>query len=537
MQYPQQFSKSSEKNLILILKQLQEEGKKITTLHEFDRAIKLIVKRKNLALPALWHFRFILGRHKDLFTSTFIANLKSILVKTQVRSWSGIVPVSIFTAGVGCPFHCIYCANEPDMPKSYFSDEPSVMRAVRFKFDPYKQVLGRLQMFYLSGHPLDKIDLIIQGGTFSFYDRKYREWFLKRCYDAANTSIETLVNEGRRVADTSRTLQQAQFKNETAQQRIIGVTIETRPDYITENELQFLRKLGVTRVEIGVQAPDDKILETINRGHGVEEIVKATRLLRSFGFKITYHLMPGLPGSSLKKDITMLKEIFTNPKFKPDNIKFYPTSVVKYSPLEQWFKDGKYKPYDNDTLTKLVLEFKKNIVPRWLRIQRLVRDLTVNDIVYDTFPSNFRQNIESELRKKRIRCMCIRCREIKNDLKLPDLSLKILNYKVNGGTENFLEYVDKNDRLYGLLRLYVSDEKKATIRELHVYGGALAIGKYSTKQAQHQGLGTKLIQEAENIVRKEEIPQLSIIAGVGTREYYRKFGYTLKQTYMTKTLP
>ncbi len=418
------------------------------------------------------------------------------------------------------------------------------MRALQYHFDPFKQVFGRLQMFHLSGHPIDKIELIIQGGTFSFYDKKYREWFVKRCFDATNTSVEDFIKKGSFHPFTSSTLTKAQKINETSKQRIIGITIETRPDYINNKEICFLRRLGVTRTEIGVQSTDNKILDKIERGHHVEESEKATRLLRATGFKITYHLMPGLPGSSPKKDLRMLSEVFTNPSLKPDNIKFYPTAVVKFSPLEQWYKEGNFKPYTEEALTKLIITFKKTIVPRWLRIQRLVRDLTVNDIIDASFSSNLRQKIS-------VKCPCIRCREIKNAEKAISITLKTTTYEVTNGVEYFLEFVDSEDNLYGLLRLFLPQQNNnsqqynnlaikslfgcALVRELHVYGGALKLGKSDIKKVQHHGLGKALLLEAEKLAVQNSYEKIAVISGVGVREYYRKLGYVLKDTYMIKT--
>jgi len=520
MFYPPNFPKDQESKLLALLQSWSQQPKKI----------KL---NDSLSIPR-WQVRFVLERYKAKFSPEFYQQIVKLLIKTRVRSWSGVLPVSVFTAGVGCPFNCVYCANEPNMPKSYFSDEPAVMRAIRNDFDPFKQVQSRLIMLHLSGHPLDKIELIIQGGTFSFYDQSYREWFVQRCFDSANTSVSELIQKGRTKFVTSSNLKSSQKQNESAKQRIIGLTIETRPDFIDQKEVAFLRCLGITRVEMGVQAVDEKILRLVNRGHGLQEIKQATRLLKNAGFKITYHLMPGLPGSNYQKDLKMLREIFSNPDYMPDNIKFYPTSVVKHSQLENWYKQGKYKPLDEQTLTKLVINFKKNIVPPWVRIQRLVRDLTVNDIVVDTFPSNLRQKIEKELKKQNIKCPCIRCREIKTDLKATALKLEIITYKASNGTEHFLQYVDKNNRLYGLLRLRLFD-KQAMVRELHVYGESVPISQNQPGKTQHFGLGQVLLKKAEEITLKQSIKQLSIISGIGVRPYYQRLGYRLENTYMVKS--
>jgi len=539
MFYPTNFPIQQEIPLLELLRKLSLSLPSQLTPTQFTSLIKQTLKQNpKLTIrqsPPLWHLKFILERHYLEFTPEIYQIINQVLIKTKVRSWSGIIPVSVFTNGVGCPFNCVYCANEPNMPKSYFSDEPAVMRAIHNNFDPYKQVFNRLQMLYLSGHPLDKIELIIQGGTFSFYDRKYREEFIKRCFDAANTEVEQAIRTGQFKPVNSPNLTAAQTQNETAKQRIIGLTIETRPDFLDQSEIDFLRQLGVTRVEMGVQAPDEKILELIKRGHGLKEIWDATKLMKEAGLKITYHLMPGLPGSYPEKDLKMLEEIFTDPKYKPDNLKFYPTSVVKFSELANWHESGKYQPYSEADLTELVLEFKKNIVPPWLRIQRLVRDLTTNDILVDTFPSNLRQKIETELSRQKISCPCIRCREIKSQTKAVKLKLEILTYTASEGTEYFLQFVDSKNRLYALLRLRISG-KKAIVRELHVYGEATPLGKRTKTRTQHTGLGQKLLEKAEEITRENGIDKLSVISGIGAREYYRKLGYQLEGTYMLKSL-
>jgi len=538
MFYPTNFPIKKEEFLLKLLLEIANFPLSQFNSSNIITYIKQIFRKnsyKGHQIPPMWHLKFVLERHYKEFPSSFYQRVNEALIKTKVRSWSGIIPVSVFTGGIGCPFNCVYCANEPNMPKSYFSDEPAVMRAINNNFDPYKQVFNRLQMLYLSGHSLDKIELIIQGGTFSFYDRVYREEFVKGCFDAANTNIKQAIRTGHLETKTSANLLDAQTQNETAKQRIIGLTIETRPDFLNQSEIDFLRTLGVTRVEMGVQAPDEKILKLIKRGHGLKEIWEATKLMKDAGLKITYHLMPGLPGSSPQKDLRMLKEIFTNSKYKPDNLKFYPTSVVKYSELAEWHAAGKYQPYSEADLTELVLKFKEKIVPPWLRIQRLVRDLTTNDILVDTFPSNLRQKIEVELNRRKIQCPCIRCREIKNQIKADKLRLEILTYSASGGIEHFLQYIDSKNRLYALLRLRITG-KKAVVRELHVYGKVTPLGERAKAKTQHTGLGQKLLKKAESLSREKGINNLLVISGIGAREYYRKLGYQLNGTYMLKFL-
>ncbi|MEK7079558.1 MAG: radical SAM protein, partial [Patescibacteria group bacterium] len=305
MFYPKNFPKQFEQPLIELLLLLERDFKKKIPTDEkkFNRLVldKLrmseVQKYFKDIKPSNWWFTFILLRHENKFSPMFIEHVQPFLTKTKTRSTSGIVALSLFTKGVGCSFSCVYCPNEPGVPKSYFSDEPAVMRAIRHNFDPYKQTLQRLIMFTLSNHPIDKVEIIIKGGTFSFYPKAYRRWFVKRIFDACNVDVITYLKLGKLVNNSSKTLPLAQTKNETAKSRIIGMNIETRPDYINEKEIKFLRTLGVTHVEIGIQILDDEVYKLINRGHKIKDVIDATLLLKNAGFKVGYHLMPNLPGS------------------------------------------------------------------------------------------------------------------------------------------------------------------------------------------------------------------------------------------------
>lgn len=558
--YPENFPRNKEKLLIDLFRYLQTV--EIKTVKKLDQEIRKFFsgKKEKEFFPSYWMLHFVYWRHfyiKLKITPEFV----KLSQKHQVRSLSGIVPLSLFTKSQeSCPFHCVYCATEKDAPKSYFSDEAAVMRAIRNKYDPYLQTRNRLIQFFLSGHAIDKVDVIIQGGTFSFYPKKYREWFVSEIYRACNENIKKLIVRGD-SSDKLLEIKKTKIKtylnkeiktNETATSRVIGLTIETRPDFINNDECWFLRRLGVTRVELGVQTLDNKILKIIKRGHTLESVVKATKLLRDFGFKITYHLMPGLPGSSIKKDIKMLKKVFSDERFKPDAIKFYPTQVVQGTELLDWYKKGKFIPLSNDGLNTIVTEFKKNIVPHWVRINRLVRDLTKSDVAVETFASNFRQNIT-------VKCPCIRCREIKNyrsanSHSTVPVEYRLTEYSAGKGKEYFIEAVDKNDRLYGFVRLRITKinmlkssrvnglkdsringlTNYGLIRELHVYGPQIEIGKKGV--VQHQGIGINLMKKAEIIAKENRVICLAVISGVGVREYYRKMGYVLKKGYMIKDL-
>ncbi len=527
-----------------LLRWQKEHPKEKLEDYGYSQLIRSLIKRKGKNnspdFPSKWKLNLVIFRYYPyLLKTSFGKELRYFLTKTKIRSLSGIVPLSVFTKGRGCPFHCVYCptAGSEDVPKSYFPDEAAVQRAIRFDFDPYKQVEGRLLMFYLSGHNIDKVELIIQGGTFSFYPKSYRRWFVKRCFDAANSRVDRLVQTGVRQEEKAIDLPTAQKKNEKALSRLVGITIETRPDFITKEELRFLRSLGVTRVEIGVQIVDDRILKLVKRGHTVEDIKRATYLLKEFGFKVTYHLMLNLPGSSPKYDLEMLKEIFTNPDYRPDNIKLYPTALVKGAELLEWYKKGKYQPYSRDKLVEVLVKFKEKIVPEYLRIQRLVRDLTKDDQYEVLVESHLRQ----KLQRARVKCNCIRCREVRDNPE-KEIWLKSFAYRASQGIEYFLSYVDKNNRLYGLLRLRILDNSQiefpwqGIIRELHIYGHEVGLGHRDEVAVQHRGLGRKLLHQAELIAREHKVKRLAVISGVGVREYYRKLGFKLKGTYMVKEL-
>ncbi|GMX59002.1 MAG: tRNA uridine(34) 5-carboxymethylaminomethyl modification radical SAM/GNAT enzyme Elp3 [Candidatus Microsyncoccus archaeolyticus] len=448
--------------------------------------------------------------------------IEKLLRTRPVRSLSGVVNVSVLTKPYDCPGKCIFCPKEENIPKSYLSGEPAVERAKRLKYDPYIQVKKRIEVLEMSGHPTQKIDLRVIGGTWSCYDKRYKKWFVKRCFDACNSI-------------TSKNLLIAQKRNETAKHRIVGMSFETRPDFINEKEIEEMRELGATKIELGIQTIYNDILKLNKRGHDIETSIKATRLLKNAGFKVAYQIMLNLPGSSPKKDIQMFKELFNNDNFKPDYIKIYPCALVKEAPLYKLYLKNRYKPYTEKTLIKTIKEIKKN-VPRYVRIERIIRDIPSPLIVEGgAKTSNLRQIIDREIKNENWKCECIRCREIKDLNKKEKVYLFKDEYNASEGKEFFLSFEDKQRKnLYSLLRLRI-ENNNAIIRELHTYGQALSISEKSNK-TQHKGLGKKLIEEAEKITKKYNIKNISIISGVGVRGYYRKLGYKLKNNYMVKNL-
>lgn len=473
--------------------------------------------------------------------------VEQVLRTRPVRSLSGIVNVSVLTKPYACPGKCLYCPTEKGVPKSYVSGEPAVERAKTLNYDPYLQVQKRLEMLSAEGHPTDKIELRLIGGTWSYYPKQYQRWFIKECFRACNEF-------GRSKIFNFQTLEKEQRKNEKAKHRIIGLSIETRPDFINIEEIRRLRGFGVTMVELGVQSIYDDVLELNLRGHKVKETISATELLKNAGFKVLYQMMPNLPGSNLKKDEEMFKELFTNPDFQPDLLKIYPCALLKEAPLYKWWRAKRYKPYTEKQLIELLKSIKKQI-PYYVRIQRIARDIPSKKILEGPAKiSNMRQILAEAAKKEGWKCRCIRCREVKENYNSKEkLCLFRQDYKSSGGKEIFLSYENENrQKLYSLLRLRISQNNEKTsryvipvlrnaaiIRELHTYGQAAPIHRERVPiiSPQHKGLGKKLIKEAEKITKNEfGLDKIAVISGVGARGYYRKLGYGLKEEYMIKTL-
>jgi elongator complex protein 3 len=499
------------------------------------------------------------------------SKFEEIMLSRRIRTQSGVAVVAVLTKAYPCPGKCLYCPTEKNMPKSYLSNEPAVMRAISSKFDPYLQVWNRLRSLELNGHKTDKIELIVMGGTFSFLPKDYQKWFIYQCFKACNQYPEKIhpVKYSPMRGASWMQFNKASKKNEKAKHRIVGLTLETRPDYIDEDEILNFRKLGCTRVELGVQSIFNDVLKLNKRGHDITVTIQATKLLKDAGFKINYHVMPGLPGSTLKKDYTMFKELFNNPDFRPDMLKIYPTVVVKNSLLYRLWKKPKnnllhftpagvkcyknkltdYEPLDDKNFAKFILKVKNDIIPPYVRISRLVRDVPATSIVAGPTLSNLRQLIAHKSK-----CPCIRCREVGADYNIKDkIVLDRIDYEASGGHEIFLQYVSPGkDKLFALLRLRIPNlevrlpsslsvinilKNAAIIREVHTYGKLTEINKKNKKSPQHIGLGKKLMQEAERIAKKEfKLNKIVVISGVGVRDYYRKLGYGLQDTYMVKNL-
>ncbi|MBI5728963.1 MAG: tRNA uridine(34) 5-carboxymethylaminomethyl modification radical SAM/GNAT enzyme Elp3 [Candidatus Magasanikbacteria bacterium] len=541
----------TEKIILAAVKHLPKTEEQFNAL---KRAV--VLRAKEPALPTktnlLSAYHRLLAKKRIVRTPA----LEKLLTRRAVRSLSGVAIVTSLVKPYPCPGECVYCPLDERMPKSYLSEEPAAMRALTLKFDPYEQMARRIEALENNGHPTDKIEFILKGGTWNSYPLSYQYWFILKTFEACNTCDQknpklTKLTETSPLAELKKALAREQRKNETAKHRIIGLTLETRPDFINYHTIWQMREQGCTRLEVGVQHTDDKIMALTKRGHTIEQAREATELLRNYGFKVDFHLMPQLPGATPKEDLQMMESVFTDPGLKPDMIKIYPCSVVKDSELYDWFVAGKHQAYPTRNLIDIIKTFKTHI-PRYARVSRLIRDIPGQYIENGNMVTNLRQVIEMEMKRDSLVCKCLRCREI-GHVKTDDWTAKELKpvlfidkYDTRGGTEYFLSYEDKLRRVvFAFCRLRLVDKpiihpnKKlnsysAYIRELHTYGQLVRIGKKHEASSQHKGLGKKLVALAEKITKKHGLKKLAVISGVGVRDYYRKWGYRLEKTYMVK---
>ncbi len=468
--------------------------------------------------------------------------LEKNLQRRAVRTMSGVTIVTALTKPFPCPGQCTYCPTEARMPKSYISDEPAAARALSLQFDPYEQTWRRLEALKQNGHPTDKVELIIKGGTWNSYPITYQYWFIARCFEACNRVRKSAMSEKMTLDELRKQMVKIQNKNEKAKHRIIGLTLETRPDFINEKTILAMREMGCTRIEMGVQHTNEKILEITKRGHGVQAVVDATTLLKKYGFKVDYHLMPQLPYSTPTKDLKMLREIFSDPRFRPDMIKIYPCIVVENTELYEWVKAGKFKPYSDKQLIKIIKQFKTE-VPCYARISRLIRDIPCHHIKAGNMITNLRQVIQAEMAAENKKCHCLRCREVGHqinlDWKKEKVKFFIDQYESSGGQEYFLSYEDaKRDAVLAFCRLRIDANGvyPSFIRELHTYGQSVEIAEKEKGASQHIGYGKKLMQTAFKICKQNKIKKLAVISGVGVRAYYKKLGFKLENTYMVRNL-
>lgn len=496
-----------------------------------------------------------------------------------VRTLSGVAPVTVLTKPFPCPGRCIFCPSDVRMPKSYLSDEPGAQRAAEHQFDPYRQTLSRLLAYRNIGHRVDKVELIILGGTWSSYPEPYQRWFIQRCFEAMNDYRDdgavTLDSDGRfdldfrdleeridgdrmergyneivvdfraqyRSAEDEDAdwadLERVQKRNETAHARCVGLVLETRPDHLSREEVWRLRRLGATKVQIGYQSLSDRVLVANHRGHDVEATRRSMLLLREAGFKIHAHWMPNLFGSTPADDVKDFERIFADPDFRPDELKIYPCSLIESAELMQYYRDGRWRPYNREELLQ-VLTACLRLTPPYCRVSRMIRDIPGTDIVVGNRTTNFRQLVEDELRTTRASIREIRWREVRSKrVQAEDLILDPVRYETNLGNEVFLQYVDREDRLAAFLRLSLPRARvpipeiasSAMVREVHVYGRLVALGERENERPQHAGLGRALIKEAGRLAREGGFEDLAVISSVGTRPYYRRLGFMDGERY------
>jgi len=468
-------------------------------------------------------------------------------VKKPVRSISGVVVVAVMTKYFPCPHgRCVYCPKGSGLtPQSYVDLSPVALRAQRLDYDPYLQTTSRLRAYESMGHEPSKVELIVIGGTFPALPKDYQEWFVKRCFDALNSYPGAPLE--------SRDIEEAHQMNEGARARCVGLTVETRPDHADKDVADFLLRLGVTRVEVGVQTVYDDVLERIKRGHKVRDVVEATRTLKDAGFKIVYHYMPGLPGVDLERDVEGFKELFENPDFRPDMIKVYPTLVVPGTELYEMWLRGDYKEMDDSKAMEFLLRVKP-IIPEWVRVIRIQRAIPSSCVAAGVRSNNLREEVKREMEKLGLKCRCIRCREVgfallRRGTRPQDLDLKVKTrvYGASGGLEYFISFEDEGqDLIAGYVRLRMpsrpwrpelTEKPTAIVRELHVYGPEVPVGCENEDAWQHKGLGKKLMAEAERIAVEElGAKRLAVISGVGARPYFYSLGCRRLGPYVVKDL-
>jgi elongator complex protein 3 len=526
-------------------------------------------------------------------TPLLALSLTRKLTMKPTRSISGVTTVTVLTKPFACPGKCVFCPNDIRMPKSYIATEPGAQRALYNRFSPYLQVHNRLKAYKNIGHPTEKIELLILGGTWSYYTEKYKLWFIHECFRAMNdfaeekyitedTPIERNIKEElkndvneivrEKVGDkpynqlivskeynevfkknivnerdiTWEDLERLQDENSRGKCRCVGLVLETRSDVINEKETHMLRRLGATKIQIGIQTLDDEISEMNKRGEVKSQIVNAFRLLRAAGFKIHAHIMPNLYGATIEKDLEVYKELFSSPDFKPDELKIYPTSIIKNTELHKYWQEGKYQPYTTEELITLLASMME-ATPEYCRLTRVIRDIPGTEIEGGNITTNLREAVEFKLKREKRANPNIRAREIKGkSVTLDDLTLDILEYEASGSTEYFLQYITKDREIAGFLRLSFPKEQAnpitneldncSMIREVHVYGPSLELGKDSSGQAQHLGLGTKLIEKAKELAKAKGFKKLAVISSIGTREYYDKRGFKLEKLYQIASL-
>ncbi|XP_053239786.1 elongator complex protein 3 [Podarcis raffonei] len=466
-----------------------------------------------------------------------------------IRTASGIAVVAVMCKPHRCPHInftgniCVYCPGGPDSDfeystQSYTGYEPTSMRAIRARYDPYLQTRHRVEQLKQLGHSVDKVEFIVMGGTFMALPEEYRDYFIRNLHDALSGHTSNNVAEAVRYSERSLT-------------KCIGITIETRPDYCLKRHLSDMLSYGCTRLEIGVQSVYEDVARDTNRGHTVKAVCESFHLAKDAGFKVVAHMMPDLPNMGLERDIDQFVEFFENPAFRPDGMKLYPTLVIRGTGLYELWKTGRYKSYPPSTLVDLVARILA-LVPPWTRVYRVQRDIPMPLVSSGVEHGNLRELALARMKDLGTECRDVRTREvgiqeIHHKVRPYQVELIRRDYVANGGWETFLSYEDpEQDILIGLLRLRKCSEETfraelkggvSIVRELHVYGSVVPVSSRDPLKFQHQGFGMLLMEEAERIAKEEHGSwKIAVISGVGTRDYYRKIGYELDGPYMVKRL-
>ncbi len=463
----------------------------------------------------------------------FKAELRTHLQMKPTRSQAGVTVVTVLTKPYPCPGECIFCPTDVRMPKSYLHDEPGAQRAERHGFDPFAQTSARIRALEQIGHPAEKIELLILGGTWSSYPRSYQEWFVMRCLDAINEMEAS-------------TLVEAQEMNAQGKRRNVGLVVETRQDRIDTEELRWLRYLGVTKVQVGIQSLDEEVLALNKRGHNVQATRDALRLLRLAGFKIHGHWMANLLGATPDSDFEDYRRLWRDPAIRPDELKIYPCMLVENAELYTYWQRGEYKPYSEEQVRELLIKCMAE-TPRWVRLNRVIRDFPTTNVVAGNKKANMRQLAQQEMERRGLMSMDIRNREIRREkVTRRDLDLRIDTYQSDATTEHFLSFETTDERIAGFLRLSLPNnnvrhplselQDHAMIREVHVYGPALDLGEESQGEAQHMGLGSALIKKAKDLAIEAGYHRIAVISAIGTREYYARHGFQIDGLYMTTEL-
>lgn len=577
-----------ERELLAIIRAIQAED-------ELDsRALNRIVRRfpkdgrqAFSKSEIIRGYRYLRRRHDLGDEGGFVGKVRM----KPVRTGSGVAPVTVLSKPYPCPGKCIFCPNDVRMPKSYLSDEPGAQRAAQHRFDPYAQTTSRLHALYNTGHEVAKVELIVLGGTWSFYPESYQIWFLKRCFDALNdfsadraatlsgvpalesgplayedleekvsgATMERTYNQvvsgflarhfdGGLVAPSEAAtwgeLAEAQSVNEKSEARCVGLALETRPDHLSLDEVVRLRRLGATKVQIGIQSLSEDVLKLNRRGHDVAATRRAVHLLRQAGFKIHAHWMPNLYGSDPDHDLADFRRLFDDAGFRPDELKVYPCSLIETAELVQRYEEGSWRPYSGRELLELLVACLVE-APSYCRITRVVRDIPSGDILVGNKTTNLREVVEGELRNRGLESRNIRAREIRGEtVRTADLRLERLGYATSTGDEVFIQFTTAADRLVAFCRLSLPSEpvfvgeiaRSAMIREVHVYGGVVGIGRGRDGRSQHRGLGRRLVEEAARLAAGRGYRDLAVISSVGTREYYRGLGFVDGELYQHRSI-